>query len=228
MIPLLHMGQASLRLTNKSPHAAQVHKWWHGAKMHPRWRSIQITHSASKAEAFLAVASSWIGAKFPAGLAKLGSEWLALELTYLFFLNNSARFFRRSSRCSSFKIKGSFPDLKKAVLPHRSSKLRPEKSASNKGLKYAWEQHSYIFQRWQWMCLSIWLVPLLGCNRLGTKIGFLCISRKAKILSKTTFQILNFKIVPLWISLRRKLHLVASVELMILKSLLDHNIWRVL
>lgn len=133
MIPLRHIGQASLRLTNKSPHAAQVHKWWHGAKMHPRWRSIQITHSASKAEAFFTVASSWIGAKFPAGWAKLGSEWLALELTYRFFLNNSARLFLRSSRCSSFKIRGSFPDLKKAVLPHRSSKLRPEidKSASN-------------------------------------------------------------------------------------------------
>ena len=180
MIPLRHIGQASLRLTNKSPHAAQVHKWWHGAKMHPRWRSIQITHSASKAEAFFTVASSWIGAKFPAWWAKLGSEWLALELTYRFFLNNSARFFLRSSRCSSFKIRGSFPDLKKAVLPHRSSKLRPEKVHQIRLLACMRIEEDYIFQRWQWMCLSIWLVPLLGCNRLGTKNGCLCISKKTK------------------------------------------------
>ena len=33
---------------------------------------------------------------------------------------------------------------------------------------------------------------------------------------------------PLWTSLRRKYHLVANVELMILKPLLDHNTWRVL
>ena len=135
MMPLLHMGQASLRVTNKSPQEAQVHKWWHGAKMQPRWRSIHITHSASKPDGFFTVASSWIGAKFP-WWAKFGSKLLALELTYRFFLNNSARFFLRSSRCSSFKIKGSFPDLKKAVLPHRSNKLRParKKNAPNEAV----------------------------------------------------------------------------------------------
>ena len=49
---LLQIGHASFRLTNKSPHDAQVHKWWQGAKIQPRGLSIQMTHSVSKADVF--------------------------------------------------------------------------------------------------------------------------------------------------------------------------------